>query len=39
MAVHQISDRAESLLQRMAASERKKPAQFLNEMEWTPPGS
>lgn len=32
MAVHRISDRAELLLQRMAASERKKPARFLNDL-------
>jgi len=32
MAVHRISDRAELLLQRMAAAEAKKPAQFLSEL-------
>jgi hypothetical protein len=32
MAVHRISDRAELLLQRMAAAEQKKPAQFLSEL-------
>ena len=32
MAVHRISDRAELLLQRMAAAERKKPAQFLHDL-------
>lgn len=32
MAVHRISDRAELLLQRLAAAEQKKPAQFLSEL-------
>ena len=32
MAVHRISDRAEFLLQRLAAAERKKPAQLLSEL-------
>ncbi len=32
MAVHRISDRAELLLQRMAAAERKKPSQFLHDL-------
>jgi len=32
MAVHRISDRAELLLQRMAAAERKKPGQFLHDL-------
>jgi hypothetical protein len=32
MAVHRISPRAELLLQRMAASERKKPSQFLHDL-------
>ena len=32
MAVHRISDRAELLLQRLAATEQKKPAQFLSEL-------
>jgi hypothetical protein len=32
MAVHRISDRAETLLQRMAAAECKKPAQFLHDL-------
>jgi hypothetical protein len=32
MAVHRISDRAELLLQRMAAAERKKPGQFLSDL-------
>jgi len=32
MAVHRISDRAELLLQRMAAAEQKKPAQFLSDL-------
>jgi hypothetical protein len=32
MAVHRISDRAELLLQRLAAAEAKKPAQFLSEL-------
>jgi hypothetical protein len=32
MGVHRISDRAELLLQRMAAAERKKPAQFLHDL-------
>jgi hypothetical protein len=32
MAVHRISDRAEMLLQRLAAAEAKKPAQFLSEL-------
>jgi hypothetical protein len=32
MAVHRISDRAELLLQRLAAAEQKKPAQLLSEL-------
>jgi hypothetical protein len=32
MAVHRISDRAELLLQRLAAAEAKKPAQLLSEL-------
>ncbi len=32
MAVHRISDRAELLLQRMAAAEAKKPGQFLHDL-------
>jgi len=32
MAVHRIGDRAELLLQRLAAAEHKKPAQFLNDL-------
>ena len=32
MAVHRITDRAELLLQRMAAAERKKPSQFLHDL-------
>jgi hypothetical protein len=32
MAIHRISDRAELLLQRMAAAERKKPGQFLSDL-------
>jgi hypothetical protein len=32
MAVHRISDRAELLLQRLAAAVRKKPGQLLSEL-------
>ena len=32
MGVHRISERAELLLQRMAAAEAKKPAHFLSEL-------
>lgn len=32
MAIHRISDRAELLLQRMAAAEAKKPGQFLSDL-------
>jgi len=32
MAVHRISDRAELLLQQLAAAERKKPAQLLSDL-------
>ena len=32
MAVHRLNDRAEYLLKRMAASEHRTPAEFLNQL-------